>query len=556
MAHPSDPNSERPPDVAGFLHHEASGDNPLLPDPDVNTARQRPDARMETLQSSLVERIAGVDDERRRSATQLHRALETQRSELAVLVKRHRMGIALVAVLMILLTTLSVGIQQFQLRNTHHDLNTRIEQLQQRVAQIQDSMPASPTVEGVETVPPSALEQEAMEGQLAVLRKHLASLIVDVNEIKAKGSAVAAMKTNSTTAAAPLTRPMAASATVVTDQPLKGQTSGEVPIERSKEPVIPRLDALAGRSATVDQVPAAPASSAPANPVPEIEALEPSVPQTDVSAAKMSEVPMSEASVTAVTKQGDGTGTQDQGVRGGLAEGLPELEPESAPEAPQAPTPPTEPALVKTAGPVPADKLETTLADETQTDEPQADETQDSQSVEALVNALIDRRLNDRRLDEIDRHYQRLAREFSAPALRPRQTMEAEPNTELANEAQQVGEGAGNPASAAQRMPASTSGRVLVDDRPFALQLIGFYSRELLDDFIARNPLPDQVYLREETFRGRPWFVLIHSLYQDRAAAQQASADLPEELGALDLWIRELPADTALEVISTPLDQG
>jgi DamX protein len=61
--------------------------------------------------------------------------------------------------------------------------------------------------------------------------------------------------------------------------------------------------------------------------------------------------------------------------------------------------------------------------------------------------------------------------------------------------------------------------------------------------------------MREERFRGRPWFVLIHSLYEDRAAAQQASETLPDSLARLDLWIRKLPAETELDVIDTSADQ-
>jgi DamX protein len=83
------------------------------------------------------------------------------------------------------------------------------------------------------------------------------------------------------------------------------------------------------------------------------------------------------------------------------------------------------------------------------------------------------------------------------------------------------------------------------------LQMIGFFNRGLLDAFIERSPLPAQVYVREETFRGRPWFVLIHSLHADRATARAAVEELPPELAKLDLWIRELPGETVLEVVPT-----
>ena len=191
-----------------------------------------------------------------------------------------------------------------------------------------------------------------------------------------------------------------------------------------------------------------------------------------------------------------------------------------------------------------------------ETDAALSADAMDSRSVDELVDALIERRL-----DEVDRDYQRLAGKLSAPAVRPRQSVEdelADADDELAAVAGEVAEVVqlGAAKSTAPAAAPSTPERITLAGRPFVLQLIGFYRRELLDEFVARSPLPRQVYLREETLRGRPWFVLIHSLYADRAAAREASKALPDELGALDLWIRELPPETELEVIETPVGQG
>ncbi|MBK1705362.1 hypothetical protein CKO40_12595 [Halochromatium glycolicum] len=81
------------------------------------------------------------------------------------------------------------------------------------------------------------------------------------------------------------------------------------------------------------------------------------------------------------------------------------------------------------------------------------------------------------------------------------------------------------------------------------LQLIGVYDRVRLDDFIADHSLPEQVYIREERFRGRPWFVLFHSLHPDQPSAQDAMRSLPPELAALEPWIRKLPEGVELEVM-------
>jgi DamX protein len=90
---------------------------------------------------------------------------------------------------------------------------------------------------------------------------------------------------------------------------------------------------------------------------------------------------------------------------------------------------------------------------------------------------------------------------------------------------------------------------LLVGDQPYALQLFGFSSQAGMLRFARRKDLPPRVYYREERYRDRPWFVLIHSLhagYRDAAAVQ---AQLPSDLATLDTWIRELPAETKLSIL-------
>lgn len=91
--------------------------------------------------------------------------------------------------------------------------------------------------------------------------------------------------------------------------------------------------------------------------------------------------------------------------------------------------------------------------------------------------------------------------------------------------------------------------RVVVGDSPYALQLIGFYSLDSLVNFAREASLPDTLYFREETYQGRPWFVLIHSLHPLHALAAQANQDLPPELATLDTWIRNFPPNTELGVL-------
>lgn len=90
---------------------------------------------------------------------------------------------------------------------------------------------------------------------------------------------------------------------------------------------------------------------------------------------------------------------------------------------------------------------------------------------------------------------------------------------------------------------------LLVGAQPYALQLFGFSSQAGMLRFARRKDLPPRVYYREERYRDRPWFVLIHSLhagYRDAAAVQ---AQLPSDLATLDTWIRELPAETKLSIL-------
>jgi DamX protein len=170
----------------------------------------------------------------------------------------------------------------------------------------------------------------------------------------------------------------------------------------------------------------------------------------------------------------------------------------------------------------------------------------------AVSAAELDR-LIDAQLARLEKEYQRLATRVSSPAVR-----QADASPGLGDDADLTTPALSSPGAATAATAAQGSepagdlpAQITVGDRRYALQLIGFYNRAELDDFIARNPLPPQVYWREETFRGQPWFVLIHSLHADLAAAGEAQRGLPDALAGLDLWIRDLPSDARLNVIAT-----
>ncbi|AFL73883.1 SPOR domain-containing protein [Thiocystis violascens] len=101
--------------------------------------------------------------------------------------------------------------------------------------------------------------------------------------------------------------------------------------------------------------------------------------------------------------------------------------------------------------------------------------------------------------------------------------------------------------------PAASTASELIDvgQTPYALQLIGFFSFEELLDFARRFPLPAKVYHQEKTYRGRPWFVLIHSLHASRESANEEIARLPAELVKLAPWVRKLAPDDSLSLLKT-----
>jgi DamX protein len=80
---------------------------------------------------------------------------------------------------------------------------------------------------------------------------------------------------------------------------------------------------------------------------------------------------------------------------------------------------------------------------------------------------------------------------------------------------------------------------------------MGSYDRDRILALAERLDLPASVYIRQETLRGRPWYVLIHSLHATYEDAQAEHGRLPEDLARLDTWIRRLPADAGLEPIPT-----
>jgi len=144
------------PDLAGFLHSE-SPQRRSEPDPTESLRRPPPppgdpgdDAAagpatedVRDIQKSLVERIADVDDDRRRTSVQLRKALKTHRDEIRA--QRQRDHTALLVLTGIGIILLAAVLLLFnQLMQTRSSLEERLAQLEGAAATPQSSAPAAP----------------------------------------------------------------------------------------------------------------------------------------------------------------------------------------------------------------------------------------------------------------------------------------------------------------------------------------------------------------------------------------------------------------------------
>jgi DamX protein len=110
---------------------------------------------------------------------------------------------------------------------------------------------------------------------------------------------------------------------------------------------------------------------------------------------------------------------------------------------------------------------------------------------------------------------------------------------------------AGEPVAGGTSSVSDPGETIVISDRPYAIQLIGFFSLRSLLDFAAREDLPPQVYYREESYQNRPWYVMIHSLYGSYESAAAELSRLPADLAGLDPWIRSMDEGTEFKVLDT-----
>jgi DamX protein len=101
-----------------------------------NAGAANRDARLEAIEQSLIERIADVDDDRRRTASALQRALETRVEEMDAKLRRSRRMTATFAALAFLIALVALGFLQMQRVIDIPEITGQLAQLEQDVARV------------------------------------------------------------------------------------------------------------------------------------------------------------------------------------------------------------------------------------------------------------------------------------------------------------------------------------------------------------------------------------------------------------------------------------
>lgn len=131
-----------------------------------------------------------------------------------------------------------------------------------------------------------------------------------------------------------------------------------------------------------------------------------------------------------------------------------------------------------------------------------------------------------------------------APAVNPISEPEVVTNTTVAATPPPA------PAQSASPVPDSPAANRTLSQREqilalsaseYTIQLLGASSRSNVEAFVQRNG-SSPLYWFETRNQGRPWYVVIHGHYPNRAAAQAAASALQGELSSLEPWIRSLNA--------------
>ena len=93
-----------------------------------------------------------------------------------------------------------------------------------------------------------------------------------------------------------------------------------------------------------------------------------------------------------------------------------------------------------------------------------------------------------------------------------------------------------------QEMVLTTSEKELLSwpSSGYTLQVLGAGRRSTAERFVSSRKEPQKFYLFSSTYKNKPWYVVVYGQYKSRAAASEASKQLPAELAELKPWPRSI----------------
>ena len=78
------------------------------------------------------------------------------------------------------------------------------------------------------------------------------------------------------------------------------------------------------------------------------------------------------------------------------------------------------------------------------------------------------------------------------------------------------------------------------DPAAYTLQLIGLRDERTAQEFIKRHKLVEQAAYFKTELNSKPWYSVVHGVYEDRKAAVKAAAGLSGTVGRSDAWPRSI----------------
>ncbi|WP_157726368.1 SPOR domain-containing protein [Imhoffiella purpurea] len=435
----------------------------------------------QTMEVSLVSRIADVDDDRRHAATRLQRTHQNHRDEIDMRLRRQNAIVTTTLILFVIIVGVLLVFVYAKFDQARQTFSDEIGELRQTLEEVKASA----------SVPPVQTQDPATREKLSQLSTAVKAITTSLERLAEDQESL------------PTVEP----------QPRDLQFDPSVEPQQIESP-----------SPTPPQ-PSAP--SAPRSPERDIDA-EPVEKEKPEPTATPSQEPRSETDgVTKVEPQETEETSSPLQTRSPIAEEAPEPSQESA-ATPEVPAPPSSP-------PESQPPLQETAAVREMPEsspEPTADPEDSDASLEPPPVPAIPESADEPTAPP----------EAAEPLREPAQAPEAS-TTEEPSSSEPAVHKEPEPTTPQTESAPDEPTRIPVGDTPYSVQVIGFYSLQSLKTFAKRYGLTDWVVYDEETYQGRTWYVLIDSLHATRESAEAAAAALSPALAKFDIWVRKLDPD-------------